>query len=394
MAAMQTRYPDDAEQKRALARLERYVRIETPTGDAVAILSLIALLAEQYASLGAETTLHPVAGGAHLVVNLPGRGRGEGQAPVLLVGHADTVWPRGTLASEPAWSNDGARITGPGAFDMKSGLVVIEEALILTAAADDRRPVRIIVTADEEIGSPSSRELLIREAEGCAAAIGFESPHPDGGLKVGRLGSTRLRLFVTGVGAHAALDPDSGVSAAEELIDQLVLVRAIVESVRAETGQQVLYNLGSIDAPGLTNVVSSRAEALLGFRFSQAESEARVLAGIDSLVPIRAGASIAFERLSYRPTWTARPADVALARSLSEAAGGLPGHAPAAGAADTNFLGRLDLAVVDGMGPRGGGAHARSEHLLIADLWQRIVLLSRFLCDSRAGQQDVAPTEE
>jgi glutamate carboxypeptidase len=404
---------DAAARERTLDRLESYVRQETPTGDHDELASFVEKLAARYRDLGAETVLHPVEGGAHLVADLPGRGSGANTPPILLIGHSDTVWARGTLAEEVPWTNDRTRITGPGVYDMKSGLVVIEEALeLLRASGVDHRPVRIIVTADEEIGSPSSSDLLRETAAGCSAAIGFESPHPNGDLKCGRLGSTRLQLTITGVPAHAALDPDKGVSATEEMVDQLLAVRAIAARAteRAATREDttVLYNLGSIEAPGLANVVSDGATAVLGFRFSDPEIEAEVLGEIEALQAIRDGATLTVERLSYRPAWKARPADRELAgliatcaaeAPISETASasgssgatvspgdrgataaGLPvGCAPAAGAADTNLLGGMDIAVVDGFGPRGGGAHARTEHIIIDSLWERIPLLAEVI---------------
>lgn len=386
---------------RTLATLKRYVHHETPTGDRHAITAFVDSLAYRYADLGATTELHPVAGGVHLVADFPGHGAGEGLAPVLLVGHADTVWPVGTVAGTVPWTDDGERITGPGVYDMKSGLVVIEEALQLTGHAPDRLPVRVIITADEEIGSPSSKDLIAAAAVGCSSAIGFESPHPDGALKVGRLGSTRIRFHVTGVEAHAALDPERGISAAEELVDQLAEIRQIVTETNGSVGPDVLFNIGSIDAPGRTNVVSSEAVAELGFRFSGPEVEAEILAQVETPVAHRRGAKITVSRLSYRPAWAPREADLALATTLAELAGRLAGAAgvagltasdpaapqvaalpaprPAAGAADTNFLGNLDIAVVDGFGPQGGAAHARGEHVIVASLWQRITLLAAFL---------------
>ena len=394
---------DVAAQKRALDRLESYVLQETPTGDRDELVSFAEKLAARYTELGATAVLHPVDGGAHLVADLPGRGSGADTPPILLIGHSDTVWARGTLAEEVPWTNDGTRITGPGVYDMKSGLVVIEEALeLLRSSGVNHRPVRIIVTADEEIGSPSSADLLLSTAAGCSDAIGFESPHPNGDLKCGRLGSTRLKLTVTGIPAHAALDPDKGVSATEEILDQLLAVRAIAARAteRAATREDttVLYNLGSIEAPGLANVVSDGASAILGFRFSDPEIEAEVLGEIEALEVIRSGATLEVSRLSYRPAWKARPADKELAGLIAQCAAqalisdsdsagssggtaaGLPvGCAPAAGAADTNLLGGSDIAVVDGFGPRGGGAHARSEHIIIDSLWERIPLLAEVI---------------
>jgi glutamate carboxypeptidase len=387
--------------RRALDRLESYVLQETPTGERDELTSFVQKLADRYTELGAEVVLHPVEGGAHLVADLPGRGASADTPPILLIGHSDTVWARGTLADEVPWTNDGTRITGPGVYDMKSGLVVIEEALeLLRSTGVDHRPVRIIVTSDEEIGSPSSSDLLHETAVGCSAAIGFESPHPNGDLKCGRLGSTRIQLTVTGIPAHAALDPDKGVSATEEIVDQLLAVRAIAaratERAATRDDTTVLYNLGSIEAPGLANVVSDRASAVLGFRFSDPEIEGEVLREIEALQVIRAGATLDVSRLSYRPAWKARPADKELAGLIAQCAAeapispsdpdataaGLPvGCAPAAGAADTNLLGSTDIAVVDGFGPRGGGAHARSEHIIINSLWERIPLLAEVIAN-------------
>ena len=389
--------PDVSARSRALATLEDYVLRETPTGASAAITAFADALAARYEGLGGTVVLHRTPGGPHVVADFPGRGSGAGAAPVLLIGHSDTVWPVGTLAGVVPWTTDGSRITGPGVYDMKSGLVVMEEALELLRAraatgAVDHVPVRIIVTADEEIGSPTSGALLLATAEGCSSAIGFESPHPDGDLKVGRLGSTRLELAVSGVPAHAALDPEKGVSATEEIIDQLLRVRDIAARATTRAGERpgtrVLYNLGSITAPGLANVVADEAAAVLGFRFSDPDIEGEVLDEIEALAPIRPRAEVTITRLSYRPAWKPRDADQILAALISDCDSRLDdnrpgrsplGAAPAAGAADTNLLGASALGVVDGFGPRGGGAHARSEHIIVDSLWERIRLLAAVL---------------
>ncbi|WBM80974.1 M20/M25/M40 family metallo-hydrolase [Cryobacterium breve] len=383
---------------RALATLEDYVLRETPTGASAAITAFTDALATRYTELGGTVVLHPTPGGAHLVADFPGRGSGVGAAPVLLIGHSDTVWPAGTLAGDVPWTADGTRITGPGVYDMKSGLVVMEEALELLRAraatgAVDHVPVRIIVTADEEIGSPTSGALLLATAEGCSAAIGFESPHPNGDLKVGRLGSTRLALAVSGVPAHAALDPEKGVSATEEIIDQLLRVRDIAARATtragARPGARVLYNLGSITAPGLANVVADNAVAVLGFRFSDPDIEGEVLDEIEALVPIRPRAEVAITRLSYRPAWKSRVADqepvgVDLRLRLParrHPSGPFPPRRSPGGRRRRHQPARR---IRPGRcrrfpDPAGRGAHARSEHIIVASLWERIRLLAAVL---------------
>jgi glutamate carboxypeptidase len=167
-------------------------------------------------------------------------------------------WPVGQLADAMPWREADGIIHGPGVFDMKGGLVVLETALE-QVADQDHRPVRVVVVADEEIGSPSARSLVTTEAAGVYAAFGLEPPHPNGDLKTSRWGSTRVRIEITGREAHAALDPDSGVSAIDELVDQLIAVRRIVAQYR-----EVLCNVGTITGGGRTNVVHGSASTDIG----------------------------------------------------------------------------------------------------------------------------------
>lgn len=362
--------------RHVIDRLEQFVRTETPSGDADALGRFADMFGARLASLGAEIRIVASDGGPHLIAELPGRGDYASRRPVLLVGHADTVWPRGTIDGAMPWNNEGGLIAGPGTFDMKAGLAVIEAGL--AHDLEHCPPVKVFVAADEEIGSPTSASHLLRAAEGCSLAVGFESPHADGALKVGRLGSTRIRIEVTGREAHAALDPDGGSSATDELVDHLQVIRAMTDDIARSHPGQILRNLGGIDAPGRTNVVSSYAAALLGFRFGNPDVERETLGRIASLTAIREGCEISPVTLSRRPTWIATPKDEAVVAHLQTLEPSVKAR-PAAGAADTNALGCTALPVIDGFGPRGGGAHARSEHILVESLWQRVALLRKFL---------------
>lgn len=348
-----------------LALLHRLVHIESPSNDTAASAQLAELLTAELEACGATVTTEATPAGTNLRAELAGEG-----TPVLLVGHLDTVWPVGTLAGEVPWRVDGDLVHGPGVFDMKSGIVVMVHALRALRGLP-HRAVRIALVCDEEVGSPNSRDFVLRCTEGASAAIGFESPHPDGALKIGRRGSCRLRLEVTGRASHAALDPESGVSAIDELIDQLLRVRAITSDPGLSS--PVLCNVGTVHGGGRANVIPDAAHAELGLRFADAESEARVLDHLAALAPIRPGATLRVTRLSQRPTWQPSPADEALAREL-----GLAGR-PAAGGGDTNFLGAAGIPTVDGLGPRGAGAHATTEHASLASLNERIVQLQQFL---------------
>ncbi|MGN6221217.1 MAG: M20/M25/M40 family metallo-hydrolase [Microbacterium sp.] len=359
-----------------LDRLGRLVRIESPSRDADASERMASQLSEWWQGAGATVSLETTDAGISLVADLEGEGD-----PLLLVGHSDTVWPRGTLEGDVRWSVDGDIVRGPGVYDMKSGL------LVMLAAAErlrdrPRRSVRVVVVCDEEIGSPTTQALLRRCAEGVSGVIGFESPHPDGALKVGRRGSTRLRIEVQGRASHAALDPGSGIAAVDELVDQLLRVRQIVADPALPS--EVLCNVGTIAGGGRANVVPAQAHAEIGLRFVDAVTERRVLAALAALAPVRSGAVVETRILSSRPAWRASDEDRAFVAQIAAAGRALGQEVdarPASGAGDTNLLGSLGLPTVDGFGPRGGGAHAVTEHASLASLAERIDLLEALLAD-------------
>ncbi|MFF0270509.1 M20 family metallopeptidase [Kribbella sp. NPDC004536] len=351
-----------------IERLREYVGAETPTGDAAALNAFADRLARRYAELGATVRRdrHPT--GDHLIADFPGRAA----APLLFLTHHDTVWPVGQLDGAMPWREADGIIHGPGVFDMKGGLVVLETALEQVAGRD-HRPLRIVVVADEEVGSPSARELVTAEAKGVYAAFGFEPPHPNGDLKTSRWGSTRVRIEVTGREAHAALDPDSGVSAIDELVDQLIAVRRVVAA-----HDNVLCNVGTIAGGGRTNVVPGSAAADIGFRFVDPATEDAVLATVRALEPVR-DARLSVQVLSNRPAWQPSAAtDELLAKvaAAGQSVGQRIGGAPASGAADTNLTGWLGVPTLDGLGPVGKGAHAVHEQVIAATLAERAALVA------------------
>lgn len=362
--------PEETPELRFLREL---VEIESPSFDAEASERIASLITDRFRAIGGAVNATRTEAGVNLTIDFPGPG-----SPLLLVGHTDTVWPAGTLAGPLPWSHQDGIVRGPGAFDMKAGIVVMHAAL---ARLNGRpaRATRIVLTCDEEIGSPTSLGLLREHAAIAGGALGFESPHPDGALKVGRRGSTRLLLSVAGKPAHAALDPDKGISAIDELLDHLIRVREIVGDHALPS--PVLCNIGTITGGTRANVVPEHAAAEIGLRFLDGDAEARVLGQIRGLTSVRSGAALTVKTLSSRPAWAPTPGDEALLAELAAAAP--PGQSitgrPAAGAGDTNLLGSLGLPTLDGLGPRGGGAHALDEHLRVDSLEERIDLLCALL---------------
>ena len=352
-----------------LTLLERLVLTESPTGDAIALSALADLLDDEARAVGlsSERERHPT--GDHLIWRLPGARADE--KPLLFISHYDTVWPVGQVNTMP-FAVDGDRVTGPGCFDTKGGLVALLAALDSVGAPT--HPITVLVIADEEIGSPTARALVERHAADAQAVYGLEPPHSDGALKTARLGSTRVRIAVTGVEAHAALDPDRGVSAIDEIVDQLLDLRSMLAEFPS-----VLANVGTIAGGGRTNVIAGTAYAEIGMRFVDIDTERAVLARIQSLQPKRAGASLTVTVLSNRPAWAESAAGRGLLErtaSVAATVGIALGGRPAAGAADTNVPGSLGYPTLDGLAPSGGGAHAVTEWMSLQSLEDRVRLIA------------------
>lgn len=360
--------------------LAELVAMESPSHDLKASASIASHLAEQWSPYG-EVRLEPGPAGTHLLIEIAPVS--SEAAPVLLLGHSDTVWPVGTLEGPVPLTVDDQVVRGPGAYDMKAGLTVMLAAVRTLASLQlPHPPIRVLVAADEEVGSTSVTPLVREACRGATAVFGFESPHPDGALKVGRLGSARVRLEVTGREAHAALDPDSGVSAIDELVDQLVHLRSRLAEIQAQRPGEVLVNVGAISGGGRTNVIPGAADALIGFRFATPAAEAEVMAELTGLEAVRNGADLKLHLLSSRPAWEADERDqqlLALVARLAASADDTVAGRPASGAADTNTTGAMGVPTLDGLGPRGGGAHAASEHVVIDSLVDRVVLLATVL---------------
>ncbi|WGW10941.1 M20/M25/M40 family metallo-hydrolase [Saxibacter everestensis] len=362
----------------------RYVSLETPTGDPSRIGAFVDELEADLTGLGGKVRRESEPTGDHLVADFPGRGTKAELEPILLLGHYDTVHPAGSLSGTMPLRRAGDTLFGPGVYDMKSGLALIMTALDVlnfrqpSGEAASHRPLRVVFNADEEIGSPTSRRIVELAAEAAVCALGFEAPHPDGSLKLGRWGSTRARVTVTGKEAHAALDPDKGVNAIDELVDQLTALRAVVD--RHHDG--MLCNVGTISGGGKTNVVPASATAEIGFRFRERASESGVLGELAKIAPLNAGAEVAFEVVTSRPAWQESAQDRRLANLVLDVGrdiGQTLDARPARGAADTNFTGGLGIPTLDGFGPLGQGAHAEHEQIHLPALGERLALILEVL---------------
>lgn len=382
--------------------LPKLIEIESPSGDVSASEKIAELLTREFSSLGCTIRTFPTSAGVHLVIDLPAVSLSEEASaavggalapvscqmgPLVFVGHTDTVWDVGTLGERIPFIREGDTVRGPGVYDMKAGIVIMHE--VLREISAPHPPIRIILVADEEVGSGSSKEILLREVSGALCVLGFESPHPDGALKVGRYGSTVLRISVKGRAAHAALRPEDGIHAIVELLSQIGRIQDIVAP--AVQNGRALCNVGVVQGGERANVIPEFAWCSIGLRFLDLECENQVLEQILGLEAVNPAANVSVEIVSHRPAWAARAGDIELAEQLTacvaqvssvdckEGGSAAAQYAVARGAGDTNFVAQLPAPVVDGLGPRGGGAHALDEHIFVSSLWERVRLVRSFI---------------
>ncbi|WP_240197277.1 M20 family metallopeptidase [Nonomuraea lactucae] len=346
-----------------LKRLRELVEAESPSRDAAGLDRCYELLAD-WSPLGAPHRI--VRDG---VPHLYWEGRPRDR-PVLLLGHADTVWPRGTLDDWPCRVEDG-RMTGPGVFDMKAGLVLAMEALEL---AGDVGHVRMLVTGDEEVGSGTSRALLEEVARDCAAVLVLEPSADGGAAKTARKGCAMYRLTVSGRAAHAGLEPERGVNALVGLAHVVLGVASLGDQGAGTTVTPTVARAGST-----TNSVPEVAHVDVDVRAWHLEELHRVERELARLGAGLPGASVKLAGgVNRAPLERARSAGLLeTARDVARAAG-LPmlGEAAVGGGSDGNFTAALGVPTLDGLGPAGGGAHARHEWVDTRAIGERAALVA------------------
>jgi glutamate carboxypeptidase len=349
-----------------LAALERLVVAESPSPDKArcdACADEVAQLFQQRIGVAAIRHRRPDAGD-HLEIRI-----GEGAEPVVLLCHHDTVWPEGTIARLP-FRIDGDRVTGPGTYDMKAGIV---EAAFALEHARPKRPVVVLSTSDEEIGSASSRALIEETARRAVAVLVLEPAVSGGAIKTARKGIADFVLEVAGRAAHAGTEPEKGISAIEELAHQVLALKLL-----ADPGNGTTVNVGVVQGGTRPNVVAAQARAEIDVRFTRAAEAERIVSAIRGLQPHLDGARLRIRGGVDRPPMERSPGVVRLAQLAQDLAadvGFALSEASVGGASDGNFTAAMGVPTLDGLGPDGGGAHADSEHLLVASWLQRTQLL-------------------
>jgi glutamate carboxypeptidase len=365
-------------QPEMLSLIGELVSQETPSSDKARLDAFAELLAERLRIAGAQVKIIPSAErGNHVHATFATPGVDAAAKPGLILCHFDTVWAVGTLAARPFQVVD-SKAYGPGIFDMKTSLVLVEYALhaIRELQLTLSRPITILFTSDEEVGSHASRALIEAEAERSAYALVMESPLPGGVLKTARKGIGSWSLTVTGRAAHAGIEPEKGISATQELAHQILALHALTDM-----GQGSTVNVGVVKGGTVSNVVAARAQAEIDVRAWTQEEADRLATAINGLQAVTSGAEVKIEGGWNRPPLEERVTlpIFAQAQAIGTTLGLSLASGSTGGGSDGNLTGALGVPTLDGLGVPGAGAHADHEHIEIDKIAERAVLLTALL---------------
>ena len=353
------------------------VAIESPTTDKAAVDRCGAALASRLEAIGGRVTRLPRPDrGDHIRAEFgPAEAGHYQQTQILLLGHFDTVWPVGQLDRMPL-TRSGGRLHGPGVFDMKAGIAIamLATRALLEAAPTTVHRIVMLWTADEEIGSESSRAAIEDEARRSRAVLVLEPSLPGGAVKTSRKGCGSYQLTVRGVAAHAGIEPQKGASAVHELAHQILRVNALQDLARG-----ISVNVVQVSGGLRSNVIPDEARATVDVRVPTAAAAVEIdaafrgLRAVDVRTTVEAHGGIdrpPLERTGLVERLYRQAQDVAreMGQELGEGATG--------GGSDGNFTAALGVPTLDGLGAIGDGAHALHEHVDIETLPDRAALVA------------------
>jgi glutamate carboxypeptidase len=352
----------------ALRLLELMVNMDSPSLEKPLVDRFARFVGTQFESIGGAVEFVPAEKhGDHLIARFGPEDKGG----LLLLGHTDTVFGASEAGRRPFKVENG-RATGPGVFDMKAGIVLIWSAL--KALSPITRPVTVLLTSDEEIGSPSSRDLIEREALKASAVLVAEPSLPGGALKTSRKGVGRFTIKAIGRAAHAGIDPQNGINAIEEIAEQVLRLQKMSNVSGGTT-----VTVGLIQGGTRSNVVPAEAAVDVDVRVATMVEAERIQSVIRQLLPKLSGARLEIRGGINRPPME-RTRDVEslfeLARSVAEDLGVELQEGGTGGASDGNLTSALGVPTLDGLGAVGNGAHSLDEYVEVASLPYRSALLA------------------
>ena len=366
----------DHRQANILDSIHKIVEMESPSHDIEGSRQVVDFLENEIKKISPDFSVERIFAddyGEHLII----RAFPSDEKPVLLLGHTDTVHPRGSFQNNPTRIEEN-KFYGCGIFDMKANCVLMLEILRAFTELNLKpmRPLTILLSCDEEVGSFTGRAHCEREAEKSEFCLVFE-PSANGKVKTGRKGTGMFTLKTHGIPAHAGLEPEKGASAILEISRQIEKLDMLNDFAIGTT-----VTVGTINGGTTSNVVPAEAECAIDVRFTsmneaeRIENEIRNLKSFDNRVKLEILGAI------NRPPLERTASVVKLyekAREIAESFDYELGETQVGGASDGNFVGALGIPVLDGLGIAGNGAHTLNEYILIDDIPKRATLLALFL---------------
>lgn len=352
--------------------LKKLVETESPSSNKDAVDRMGEIVADEARRLGAEIEIVPVMdAGNHIIARWGGKGG------ILLMCHMDTVFPIGTLEKMPYREADG-KVYGPGVLDMKSGIVISLAAIeSLQNSSGLKRPVTLLCTSDEEVGSLTSEELIVKLARESELVLVLESAMLDGSLKTWRKGVGNFLVEVKGRASHAGSAHAEGRNAIEEISHQVLAIQKMTDYEKGTT-----LNVGVMQGGTVSNVVPEEAVAKVDVRVLQPGEWERVESEIKALKPVLEGTSLEITGELNRPpmsfdetmkTTFEKAKSIAAEINIELKAGGF------GGGSDANFVASLGIPVLDGLGAVGEGLHSEREFIYADCLEERANLIAALL---------------
>lgn len=368
-------------QKQAMVdQLIDLVNFETPTTDKAAVDKLGAYMEQQFNALGASsvTRIPQTAVGDFLLAKWNETAPGK---PLMFLIHIDTVWPLGTLAERPIRIDDDGRIFGPGAIDMKGGITIVLTALkgLREVNQFPNRPIWVLMTSDEEVGSIHSIPVIRTVAPGCGLVLVMEPATKEGALKTWRKGLASFRVHVEGRASHAGNAPEQGINAIVELAQQVMKVNEL-NDLRNGTSVSVTM----IDGGSAGNVIPAAASAYVDTRVLTVRALTGIKDGLNALQPHIPGAKVWVEEIHSREPMEHNDQmkrSYTQVKAIGEALGLTIREDGSGGGSDGNITAAMGIPTLDGLGPQGDGLHAVHEHVVINNMPQRAALIAAMLRD-------------
>lgn len=357
--------------------LTTLVNFETPTHDKAHVDSMGAFMEDQFRALGASVTRYPrqEVGDCLLAKwneDAPGK-------PILFLVHMDTVWPLGTLAERPVRIEEDGKLYGPGAVDMKAGITIALWSVrgLVERGELPQRPIWILATSDEEIGSLHSEALIRELAAQAGLVLVMEPATKEEALKTWRKGVGDYHIEVEGRPSHAGNAPEQGINAVIELAQQALKLHGLNDLKNGTSVSVTVIRGGSA-----TNVIPAKASAEVDVRTLNARAWEEVKEQIMSLTPFVPGAKVTVSAGHARGPMehnAQMQRSFAQCKAIGERYGLTVREDGSGGGSDGNFTAHMGIATLDGLGPQGDGLHALHEQVVIASLARRATLIAAML---------------